>query len=118
MKHFFSITIIVFCCIQVHIAFAQELETETARLPKQGYAKFGTAFEYQTSAIGKEYAVPLVLGFGIADRLEFVLEPVLYTNINTIGTPSATGIGDFEVTLTYLLSKKAPPSLPLHSQVR
>ncbi len=45
---------------------------------------------------------------------------MLYTNINTIGTPPATGIGDFEVTLTYLLSKESTsiPAIAIAGEVK
>ena len=120
MKHIFSLITILICCVTTHTTFCQELETETARLPKQGFAKIGTAFEYQTSQVGKEYAVPLVLEYGITDRLEFVLEPVLFTNIRSVGTPSATGIGDLEVTLTYLLTSESSafPSIAIAAEIK
>ena len=121
MKHFSGSTAIALIILStLSPAFAQELETETARLLKQGYAKIGTVFEYQTSEGGKEYAVPLVLEYGITDRIEFVVEPVPYTKIVPIGTASATGIGDVEITLSYLLNLESVsfPAIALAGEVK
>lgn len=120
MKHIQSglvLTIIVTC---FRSAFAQELETETAHLLRQGNAKVGAAFEYQTSQGGKEYASPLVLEYGITDRLEFVIEPVPYTKIQGAGIPSATGIGDAEITLSYLLNSERPsfPAIAIAGEIK
>ena len=120
MKHITSgiVLIIIVSCLRS--AFAQELETETARLLKQGNAKIGAAFEYQTSQAGKEYAAPLVLGYGITDRIELVIEPVPNTKIQSVGITPATGIGDAEITLSYLLSFENPsfPAIALAGEIK
>ena len=104
----------------INSGFAQELETETARLLKQGNAKFGTAFEYQTSQAGKEYAIPVFLGYGITDRIELVIEPVPYTKIQAAGITPATGIGDAEITLSYLLKYESSsfPAIALAGEIK
>lgn len=99
---------------------AQELETETARLLPQGWIKLGGAFELQTSDQGKEYAAPLLLEFGLFDRLELAAEPVFYTSIKPNTGLSATGIGDLELTLSYLLfkEKKTMPAISIAGEVK
>jgi hypothetical protein len=82
---------------------AQTLETETARLlPKGGLTVSGN-YEFQTSSEGKELALPIAVELGLNDRLEFLVEPVPYTSIRPGGMPRATGAGDLELTVTYLL---------------
>lgn len=84
-------------------AFGQSpLETETARLPKQGHGNFNIGAEYQTSRNGNEFAAPLDFGYGLTDRLELSIEPVSYARIKPKGARPASGFGDTEVTLKYL----------------
>ncbi len=99
---------------------AQALETETARfLPARSY-ELGTAFEFQTSAEGRERAVPLALEYGIADHLSLLVEPVAYTAILPHSGPSATGVGDLEVTAFYLLGEEVGtrPALSVAAEVK
>ena len=46
-------------------AFAQEVETETARTLPQGVLKAGGGFEYQVSSDGTEAALPLIIEGGL-----------------------------------------------------
>ena len=86
---------------------AQALETETARLLPRGAIEVGHNFEFQTSSEGRELALPFALEIGLTNRLEFLLEPVAYTAIRPKVGPRATGPGDIEATLTYLLLPEA-----------
>jgi hypothetical protein len=89
----------------------QPLETETARLIPRGVFQLEYTMEYQTSSEGKESAVPIVLKYGISDKLELLVEPVVYTAIKPNQGRHATGLGDLEATLSYLL-KKETTNLP------
>jgi hypothetical protein len=80
---------------------AQTLETETALLLPRGAWKVGTAYEFQTSSEGTEAAGPMLVEYGLADRLELVLEPILYTAIRPKEGLRATGVGDLEATLVW-----------------
>ena len=82
-------------------AGAQTLETETALLLNPGAWKTGAAYEYQTSSEGTEAAAPLLIEYGLAKRLELVIEPVLYTAIRPDAGRGATGAGDLEATLVW-----------------
>ena len=84
----------------------QPLETETARPIKKGYVEFQSTFEYQTSKEGKEYAIPFAFEYGITDRLSLLVEPVAYTKIRPKTGTRASGIGDLEITLSYLVAKE------------
>src|SRR5205085_1316719 len=81
---------------------AQILETETARPVGKGTLELGTNFEYQISSEGSELALPMGVEYGFSDRLELLLEPVAYTAIRPKAGLHAAGVGDIELTSTYL----------------
>lgn len=99
---------------------AQILETETARPLGQGGLEMGTNFEYQTSSEGHETALPFAVEYGFTDRLEVLVEPVAYTAIRPKVGARATGVGDLEVTLTYLARRESggTPALALAGEVK
>lgn len=72
--------------------------------------KFESTFEYQTSSEGTETAVPFGFEYGLTSRLEIMVEPVFYTAIRPDQGAQATGAGDLEVTLTYLLHHEGQTS--------
>jgi hypothetical protein len=82
---------------------AQTLETETARLLPAGSLVLSGNYEAQTSSEGREFALPFALEIGLSNRFEFLAEPVPYTSIRPKQGVTATGAGDLELTLTYLL---------------
>jgi hypothetical protein len=85
-------------------AFAsQPLETETARLLPKGVLRLEGTAEFQTSSEGTERAFPLAVTYGITDRTELLIEPVLGTSIRPKHSAHASGPGDLEITLTQLL---------------
>ena len=79
------------------------LETETARLRPQGEFEIGMALEFQTSKEGQEFDLPMAIEYGMTDRLEFLLEPVPFVAILPNHGRKARGLGDVEMTLTYLV---------------
>jgi len=105
----------------VHSAFGDlAIETETARVLEPGHFEFGAAGEFQTSPNGLEYALPMAVEFGVFHHLELLIEPVPFTSIRPKGGGSATGVGDLETTLTYLVveEKKYVPALALAGEVK
>ncbi|MEP7146589.1 MAG: transporter [bacterium] len=96
------------------------METESARLQNSGWMKVGSAYEIQTSDQGKEYAVPFVFEYGITDRFEIVVEPILFSSIKPNSGSTAKGLGDLEMTLSYLLfkEKKSFPAIALAAEVK
>jgi hypothetical protein len=96
------------------------LETESARLLEPGHYEFGTAFEFQTSRNGEEYALPMAFEAGLYKHLELMIEPVPFTSIHPSKGKSATGIGDVEATVTYLVleEKGALPAMGLAAEVK
>ena len=100
-------------------AGAQVLETETARLRLKGAVQAGTNFEYQSSSEGHESAIPFTFEYGITDRLELVVEPVARTHIRPNTGTKASGAGDTEMTLQYLLHREGKwPAFALGGEVK
>ncbi len=99
----------------------QPLETETARLPSQGTALFGSTYEFQTSPQGTEHDLPFTFEYGVTNRLAVLLEPVLFTSIRPKAEGRrATGVGDLEVTFQYLMHRESTsvPALALAAEVK
>jgi Putative MetA-pathway of phenol degradation len=84
----------------------QPLETESARLPEKGHGNVQFEFEYATSDEGRDIAAPIVIEYGITDRLKFVIEPDVYASIKPKGAKGKKGFGDTEVKLVYLISRE------------
>jgi hypothetical protein len=98
----------------------QVLETETARLRLPGAVQAGLNYEFQTSSEGHESAVPFLFEYGFTDRFELAVEPVAATRIRPNAGESATGFGDTEVTLTYLVRRETGsfPALAVAGEVK
>jgi hypothetical protein len=73
---------------------------------EKGVVEVQTTFEYQTAKEGTERAAPLAFEYGITDKLSLLVEPVFYASIRPKLGRRANGLGDLEVTLSYLLRKK------------
>jgi hypothetical protein len=82
---------------------AQIFETETARPLRAGQLEVGAGYEFQHSSEGNETAIPFAFELGITNRLGLLVEPVAYTAIRPKVGSSATGVGDLEITASYLL---------------
>jgi hypothetical protein len=82
---------------------AQILETETARPLRAGELEVGAGYEFQHSSEGNETAIPFAFELGLTNRLSLLVEPVAYTAIRPKVGSSATGVGDLEITASYLL---------------
>ena len=82
--------------------------------------EFESTVEYQTSPDGKEFALPFALTYGITDRLEFLLEPVIYTRIMPDVGTTESGLGDIESTLTYRLNDETDhlPAFAIAAEVK
>ncbi|MEO8295261.1 MAG: hypothetical protein ABI613_07070 [Gemmatimonadota bacterium] len=98
----------------------QILETETARPIGRNVLEVSGNFEYQFSSDGREAALPFALEYGFSDRLEFLIEPVAYTSIRPKVGSRATGVGDLETTLTYLLHRETggSPAIAFAGEVK
>ena len=98
----------------------QPLETESARMIKQGTFEIEGGFEHQMSSAGTEFATPLAFEYGVSDRLQLTVEPVLYTAIRDNGFRRQIGPGDLEVTLAswFVQERARVPGLALAAEVK
>lgn len=69
----------------------------------QGALNVGGNIEVQTSSEGREFALLLVFEYGVADRLQLLIEPVATSRIGPEVGPQAHGVGDTEVTALCLM---------------
>ena len=97
----------------------QPLETETARLLGAKVLEMQSVFEFQTAKDGNEFALPLAFEYGITDRLQILVEPVLFSSIRPDGGDSTTGIGDTEATVMYKIADESTfmPALAIATEV-
>ncbi len=107
-------------CMSPAPVHAQILETETARPLGKGGLEIGSNFEYQFSSEGHELALPFAIEYGLTDRLELLVEPVAYTAIRPRVGPRATGGGDLETTVTYLVMQETggAPAVALAGEIK
>lgn len=107
-------------CGAATVCHAQALETETARTLIPGSLETNTSFELQTSSEGTERAVPFAFEYGVTDRMSVLVEPVFGTAIRPKTGTRASGIGDVEVTATYLVRQEngGIPALAFAAEVK
>jgi hypothetical protein len=107
--------------LKISIVFCQiPMETSTTRLQEAKTFEIAGSFEFSGSKEITERSIPLCLIYGISNRLELAMQSVIYTSVSTSDEPTASGIGDFEVALEYLLFKerKILPSIALEGEVK
>jgi hypothetical protein len=102
------------------VCYAQVLETETARPLRAGSFELNSNYEFQSSSEGTERAVPFTFEYGITDRMEILVEPVFGTAILPKVGRRAKGVGDLEVTTSYLFwhESRGIPALMLAAEVK
>ena len=101
-------------------AFAQTLETETARFHPAHYFQIASGFEHQFSAEGRESAMPIAFEYALTDTWELLVEPVPFTSIRPKVGPHATGPGDLEITVLHGLwsERGARPAIAFAAEVK
>jgi len=115
-----ALSLLAVCAPFTLIHAQQPLETETARPLKKGVVEVQTTFEYQTAKEGTERAAPLAFEYGITDKLSLLVEPVFYASIRPKLGRRANGLGDLEVTLSYLFAKEGRrrPALAIAGELK
>lgn len=98
----------------------QPLETESTRLLRAHQFEIETGFEHQRASAGTESALPMAIGYGISDRMELLVEPVLLDRVRDKGAAGVGGIGDLEVTLTRQIfgTESSPSGFALAGEVK
>lgn len=113
-------TMILMLALAPGLFAGQPFEVESARLLVPGAMKIETVAEFQTSADGRETAIPLLFEAGFPHNWELTIEPVPYTSIQPKHSRSVNGPGDLEVTLTHLLSAETAsrPAFAIAAEVK
>jgi hypothetical protein len=94
-------------CASSAIAYADTaIETETAQIGKKGEGNFSQAFEFEDSKDGSAQGTVTQIEYGLSDRAEILIEPFLYVHLSPEGEPSQTGMGDLEITPSYMIIKE------------
>lgn len=92
------------------------LETETAELGKQGHFAFSAGAQFEREKDGGKTAFTLnQFEYAITDRAEMLVEPFFYEWSKPADGPLVQGIGDLEITPSYmvLLEKPYVPAIVL-----
>ena len=104
----FRKAILLSCTILATLAYASParadlvLETETARLGKQGQGTVGNAVQFEKDKDGKTVLTETAIEYAPTDRFEILLEPFFYEKQMPKEGDSVSGLGDTELTLSYL----------------
>jgi len=85
------------------------LETETAELGKQGHFAFSFATQFEHEKDGGKTAFTLnQFEYAITDRSELLVEPFFYEWSKPAGGPLVQGMGDLEITPSYMVLLEKP----------
>src|SRR5436190_14424680 len=79
------------------------LETETAQIGMKGHGNLSNALQVERDKDGKTYLTETQFEYGINDRTELLVEPFFYEKQMPKGGDSTSGVGDVEVTLSYMI---------------
>jgi hypothetical protein len=83
-------------------------------------ALLGLTYEFQTSPLGTEHALPVAAEVGVTDHVALLIEPVFFTSIHPKSGRVATGLGDLEATLQFLVhdETRRAPALALAAEIK
>ena len=82
------------------------LETETARLGTKGTGTVGNAVQFEHNKDGSTWLSLTAIEYAPTDRFEILLEPFFYEKQMPKDGEKVEGLGDTELTLSYLLSEE------------
>src|SRR6478736_1545935 len=100
-------TLSALLCAGSAIAYADTaIETETAQIGKKGEGNFSQAFEFEDGKDGSAQGTLTQIEYGLSDRGEILIEPFLFVRLSTEGDPTETGMGDLEITPSYMIVKE------------
>jgi len=85
------------------------LETETAELGKAGDQLISTAIQYERERNGGHAWLTVnQYEIGVTDRAELLIEPFFYEWIHPKGGAPTSGVGDLEITPSYMVFLEQP----------
>ncbi|MFO1394109.1 MAG: transporter [Steroidobacteraceae bacterium] len=102
----------VACCILLAVGVNQAaladtaIETETAQIGQKGEWNFSQAYEYESAKDGTGQGTLTQFEYGITDRSELLIEPFFYVKVSPDGEKSVSGMGDLEITPSYMIIKE------------
>ena len=78
------------------------------------------AGEYQHSSEGSEFSLPFAAEVGLTPRLTLLIEPTPYVSIHKKGLTDVHGVGDTEITATFLAveEKEILPAIAFGAEVK
>jgi hypothetical protein len=79
------------------------IETETAQIGKKGDFAFSQSVEFGKSKDGTSGGTLTQFEYAISDRAEILIEPFFYQWDSPIGEPKESGVGDLEITPSYMV---------------
>ena len=82
------------------------IETETAQIGKKGDIGISQAYEYSTSKDGTSGGTLTQFEYALSNRAEILIEPFFYTWDHPDGEDKVSGLGDLEVTPSYMVVKE------------
>lgn len=99
-----SLTCALLLCGTASVALADTaIETETAQLGRQGESNFSQAYEWEFAQDGKGEGTLTQFEYAMTDRSEILIEPFLYIHDSPDGERSVSGLGDLEITPSYMV---------------
>jgi len=104
------------CFLEANVHADLVLETETAELGKQGHVALSAGVQFEREKDGSQTAFTLnQFEYAITDRAEMLIEPFFYEWSKPADGPLVQGIGDLEITPSYmvLLEKPYAPAIVL-----
>lgn len=98
---------VLLTCSLGHVAFADTaIETETAQIGQKAEWNFSQAYEYESAKDGTGQGTLTQFEYGITDRSELLIEPFFYVKVSPDGEKSVSGLGDLEITPSYMVIKE------------
>jgi len=82
------------------------IETETAQIGKNGEIGISQSYEYAHSKDGSSGGTLTQFEYGLSDRAEILIEPFFYTWDQPKGEPKVEGLGDLEITPSYMFFRE------------
>jgi len=82
------------------------IETETAQLGSKGESNFSQAYEWEFAQDGRGEGTVTQYEYAITDRSEILIEPFFYIRNSPDGERSVSGLGDLEITPSYMVVKE------------
>ncbi|MEO6078172.1 MAG: transporter [Steroidobacteraceae bacterium] len=82
------------------------IETETAQIGRKGESNFSQAFEFEDGPDGSGQGTLTQYEYAFSDRAEILIEPFFYQRISPEGESSVSGLGDLEITPSYMVVRE------------